>query len=66
VLNLKDNYEKSRETFIRFRALKNIKRGTKSVECAAEDQEKTFPKSKNRKRLKAFADNTYRELLLKV
>jgi predicted transposase YbfD/YdcC len=30
------------------------------------DQEKTFPKSKNRKRLKAFADNTYRELILKV
>lgn len=30
------------------------------------DQENTFPKSKNRKRLKAFADNTYRELILKV
>lgn len=30
------------------------------------DQEKTFPKSKNRKRLKAFADNTYRELILNV
>ena len=30
------------------------------------DQEKTHPKSKNRKRLKAFADNTYRELILKV
>ena len=30
------------------------------------DQEKTFLKSKNRKRLKAFANNTYRELILKV
>lgn len=30
------------------------------------EQEKTFPKSKNRKRLKAFANNTYRELILKV
>ena len=30
------------------------------------DQEKTHPKSKNRKRLKAFADDTYRELILKV
>jgi predicted transposase YbfD/YdcC len=30
------------------------------------DQEKTFPKSKNRKRLKAFADNTYRELILNI
>jgi predicted transposase YbfD/YdcC len=30
------------------------------------DQEKTYPKSKNRKRLKAFANNTYRELIMKV
>ena len=30
------------------------------------DNEKTIKKSKNRKRLKAFADNTYRELILKV
>jgi predicted transposase YbfD/YdcC len=30
------------------------------------DNETTIKKSKNRKRLKAFADNTYRELILKV
>jgi len=30
------------------------------------DQEKTYPKSKNRKRQKAFGNDTYRELILKV
>ena len=30
------------------------------------DNEKTIKISKNRKRLKAFADNTYRELIFKV
>jgi predicted transposase YbfD/YdcC len=30
------------------------------------DQEKTYLKSKNRKRQKAFGDNTYRELIMKV
>lgn len=30
------------------------------------DQEKTFPKSKNRKRLKAFSSDAYRELILQV
>jgi predicted transposase YbfD/YdcC len=30
------------------------------------EQEKTFLKSKNRKRIKAFADNTYRELILNL
>ena len=30
------------------------------------DNETTIKKSKNRKRLKAFADNSYRELIMKV
>jgi hypothetical protein len=30
------------------------------------DQEKTYPKSKNRKRQKAFGNDAYRELILQV
>jgi hypothetical protein len=30
------------------------------------DQEKTYPKSKNRKRQKAFGNDAYRELILNI
>jgi predicted transposase YbfD/YdcC len=60
VIFREDNQAKRNQT-----AIENANLIAKSANTMP-DQEKTFLKSKNRKCLKGFADNTYRELILKV
>lgn len=60
VIFKEDNQEKRNQT-----AIENSNLITKFA-ITMLDQEKTYPKSKNRKRQKAFGNDAYRELILKV